>query len=396
MVIGHYMRNLWQGGGIASYLRRLSAAQRGEGHDIHFFDLAEAVRPEQRADGVTYCQDDADVVQQALARGVDLLHAHCPLRWRGGALPLFRSVHTHSPYCPSGGRYLKRSDRPCPRRYRLGGCLWGYAVDRCGSLRPSHLLADFAAAKTERHYLPHAHVAAPSAFVRDQMLRQGYDPARVHHLPLPGPPPLATIAPMAPDPARFLFMGRLTPHKGVAWLLESMRHVPPDVQLDIAGDGNERESLEALARQLGLAGRVHFHGWLEGAALDRLLDVARALVFPSRWHEPFGLVSLEAMARGRPVVAAAVGGIPEVVVDGHTGLLVDVDDRAALSGALNRLAGDAGLAARLGRAAHQRLREHYTMEEHLQCLKDLYRRCLSPPPGAGRTLHLALAEEGNS
>jgi glycosyltransferase involved in cell wall biosynthesis len=382
MVIGHYMRNLWQGGGIASYVRRLSAAQRAQGHTVWFFDAADAVAPGQRAGDVVYCDQEAQVMGQAMTRGVQVLHTHCALPLQADMLPVLRSVHTHSPYCPSGGRYLKRPDRPCQRPYSVGGCLWGYAVDRCGSLRPKSLRADFATTQNEQQTLGRVQVAVPSAFVRQQMLREGYEPPRVHLLPLPGPAPARMPAPPPPGQARFVFAGRLTPHKGLAWLIESMAQLNAEVELDVAGDGNECDHLKQLARRLGVEQRVRFHGWLEEAALQRLIDAARALVFPSRWHEPFGLVSLEAMARGRAVIAANVGALPEVVVDEQTGLLVEVMNRSSLARAMDRLARDPALAGRLGQAGRQRVAEHYTMDEHLQRLMHLYERSISESDNA--------------
>ncbi len=375
MIIGHYMRNMWQGGGIASYLRRLTAGQVAEGHRVVFLDLAQAVAEKDRKEGTIYCDGEQAVVSHAKRAEVELLHTHCAIRCEMGELPLLRSVHTHSPYCPSGGRYLKRQDRPCNRRYSAAGCAWGYLVDRCGSIRPGTMRKDFATTQDEIARLGSHPVAVPSAFVRDQMVRQGYDAGRVHLLELPAPEAVEEITPLPEGPARFAFIGRLTPHKGAAWAIEAMQRVMPGAVLDVAGDGNEMVELRELAARLGLGGRVRFHGWVEGEALDRLIDGVRAVVFPSRWHEPFGLVSLEAMARGRAVIASNVGALPEVVKDGATGLIVDVMDRAGLAAAMNRLGHDAELATRLGHAGHERLRTRYRLEEHLKQLDALYERC---------------------
>lgn len=383
MVIGHYMRNMWQGGGIASYLRRLTTGQIAGGHRVIFLDLMQAVKEKDRKEGTIYCAGEGDVMAKARRAGVELLHAHCALACEMEGLPMLRSVHTHSPYCPSGGRYLKRQDRPCNRRYSAAGCAWGYLVDRCGSIRPGTMRKDFATTQGEIARLGAHHAAVPSAFVRDQMIRQGYDAARVHLLELPAPQPVDCVVALPDGPARFVLVGRLTPHKGAAWAIESMLQVLPEAQLDVAGDGNELDALRELAKRLGLGDRVTFHGWVEGTALDRLIDGARVVVFPSRWHEPFGLVSLEAMSRGRAVIASNVGALPEVVEDEVTGLIVDVLDRPSLAAAMNRLAHDGALAARLGRAGHERLRMRYRLEDHLKRLDALYVRCATEDARGG-------------
>ncbi|MBM3496086.1 MAG: glycosyltransferase family 4 protein, partial [Armatimonadetes bacterium] len=108
------------------------------------------------------------------------------------------------------------------------------------------------------------------------------------------------------------------------------------------------------------------------ADLDRRLSVADVVVVPSR-TEGQGLVALEAMALGVPVVASRVGGLPEVVEDQLTGLLVPPDDWEALADALLRLAMDPSLRARLGEAARLRVRERFSIETLLDRMAELYR-----------------------
>src|SRR5690606_7317873 len=109
----------------------------------------------------------------------------------------------------------------------------------------------------------------------------------------------------------------------------------PDLHVNISGDGPERPSLEALAQELGIAGRVHFLGRVPHAPdFLRQLDI---FVLPSRF-EAFGLVAAEAMAVGTPVIVSNAGGLPEVVAHGKTGLVVPVNSRPALAQAIAKLA----------------------------------------------------------
>lgn len=130
----------------------------------------------------------------------------------------------------------------------------------------------------------------------------------------------------------------------------------PGARLVVAGDGDDRPRLKAAAAARGLADRVLFAGFLGEATLAELYRRAAAFVMPSR-GEGFGLVYLEAMRAGLPVVAARGGAAEEVVADGATGLLVDPGSPAELAAALARLLADPALAARLGAAGERRCRE---------------------------------------
>jgi glycosyltransferase involved in cell wall biosynthesis len=157
-------------------------------------------------------------------------------------------------------------------------------------------------------------------------------------------------------------VARLEPEKGHPTLLEAWPAViraVPDAYLLVVGEGSRREDLEGLARALRIAHRVVFTGRRDDVpAVTAALDAA---VLPS-YREAQGLSVLEAMALSRPVVASAVGGIPEMIEDGRTGLLVPSHDPAALGGAIGRLLADEALAAELGRAGHDLVHERFCVE----------------------------------
>jgi glycosyltransferase involved in cell wall biosynthesis len=199
------------------------------------------------------------------------------------------------------------------------------------------------------------HVFCPSAYLRNVALGWGLDPARSSVLPNPAP-----NVPALPDRSELrserdlnghvlVFAGRLGPQKAVGVLLEALADVP-DVTLVIAGDGPERAALERRAATLGLDGRVRFLGAVPRDSVLRLFRAADASVLPSAW-ENFPHTVVEALAVGCPVIATAVGGIPEVVVDGENGLLVTPGDASALAAAIGRFFSDDELRARLAGAA---------------------------------------------
>jgi glycosyltransferase involved in cell wall biosynthesis len=131
-------------------------------------------------------------------------------------------------------------------------------------------------------------------------------------------------------------VGRLSHEKGLDVLLRAMARLP-GTRAVVGGDGPERESLERLARELGITSLVTFAGWVETPWPDHL--VPDVLVVPSR-REGFGLVAAEALMTGIPVVASAVGGLPEVLEDGTAGLLVPPEDPAALAQAIESVLSD--------------------------------------------------------
>lgn len=178
-----------------------------------------------------------------------------------------------------------------------------------------------------------------------------------------------------PPPApRLLCLGRLVEEKGFDTAIRAfaaLQAVVPEARLVIAGDGPQRAALETSAQHLGIAARVDFRGWVHPDATAALIDAATIVVMPSR-REPLGLVALEAALRGRPVVAARVGGLPEVVDDGVTGLLVPAGDVSALTAALARLLREPAVAAGMGRVARAYTLRRYSWQQHVDAYHALY------------------------
>jgi glycosyltransferase involved in cell wall biosynthesis len=167
-------------------------------------------------------------------------------------------------------------------------------------------------------------------------------------------------------------VARLEPEKGHPTLLEAWPQVlraVPDAYLLIVGEGSRRETLEAQARDLKIAHRVVFTGRRDDVpAVTAALDVA---VLPS-YREAQGLSILEAMALSRPVVASNVGGIPEMITDGVTGLLVPPHDADALAAAITRLLRDHPYADTIGRAGHDMVHDRFCIELMVSAIQTIY------------------------
>jgi glycosyltransferase involved in cell wall biosynthesis len=199
-----------------------------------------------------------------------------------------------------------------------------------------------------------------SAFAHDQARARGY-PTRACRV-IPNGVDTALFSPLAeepPPPPVYFFAGRLDEQKGVDVLLEAFRRLPRGPRLRIAGTGPREEEYRGLASSLGIEGAVRFLGPVPRARLATLLCESHVFVLPSRYENlPLGV--LEAMACARPVVAARVGGVAEMVDDGVEGLLVPPEDPHALALALRRLLEDGPLRRRLGEAGRARVAGRFT------------------------------------
>jgi glycogen synthase len=199
----------------------------------------------------------------------------------------------------------------------------------------------------------------------------------VHNgLPMPALPP----TPLPFEPPRLLCLGRLAPEKGFDVALAAFAALVgrfPGLELTIAGDGPCRAALERQAAALGVSHAVRFAGWVAPERTPELLNAATLVVMPSRWQEPFGLVALEAAQQGRPIVATRVGALPEIVVQGETGLLVDNEDSVALAGAIASLLERPDRATRMGEAARRRAQDQFSFERCVAAYDDLYYRTIA-------------------
>jgi glycogen(starch) synthase len=197
-------------------------------------------------------------------------------------------------------------------------------------------------------------VVVLSRRLADLLVAGGLDPGRVQVIP--SGVDLRRFAGPLPDPApdlpcpRVLFVGRLAPQKGVSTLLDAVPLLRNRAAVVLVGDGPQRPALERQAGRLA-PGRVRFQGFVPHAEVPAWLAAADVLVLPSIYEE-LGSVLLEAMAAGLPVVASAVGGIPDAL--GAAGRLVPPRDPAALAAAVDEVLDDPALAARLGEAARRR------------------------------------------
>jgi glycogen(starch) synthase len=285
--------------------------------------------------------DALRVVLRRPARPVDVVHAHqgedlatlplARLAARRHRCPLVVTVHCSVGHTLTGGGLRARLLRA------LGG-----AIERSALRR-----ADAVVVLTHRT----AAALAPDGVPADRVstIPSGFDPQLFAG-------DLPDVFPGVGRP-RIGYVGRLAPQKRADRLVEAFGRMREPAFLVVVGDGPDRERVHALAAAGPSADRITLTGFVEHTAVPAVLASLDVLVLPSAYEE-MGSVLTEALASGLPVVASDVGGIPEVVHDGVTGLLVPPGDVDALAAALDRLAADPGLRTRLSAGARARAAEY--------------------------------------
>lgn len=282
-------------------------------------------------------------------------------------IPVVQTLHDYHHVCPADV-LLRGGDGVCtPRACGVLDYLPALK-NRCvhGSLSMSALSALETAFQRGRHVYERSisTFICPSGFMREVMVDGGWEADKMRVV--------ANAVPLTtPGTAKdyVLFAGRLSPEKGIDVLLRAA--VQANVRVVVAGDGPLGETLRARYPGTEFLGRV------DGAQVASLMASALVVAVPSVCYENAPMSVLEAMAAGVPVVASAIGGIPEQVEDGVSGLLVLPDDVDALATALARVVADGQLRERLGAAARARVAQEFSPEQHLRGLLKVYEDVLA-------------------
>lgn len=215
---------------------------------------------------------------------------------------------------------------------------------------------------------------APTQFVKDLFVEYDFPAERIRVIPYFVSLVSKTELPPVSGPAYFLYVGRLSPEKGVATLLQALARLGPEFHLKIVGSGSQDKELKVLTEQLHLLDRVEFLDYRPPEEVRDLMSRALAVCVPSLWYEIFGLVALEAMAQGVPVLASNIGGLPEVV--GSGGWLVKSGEVEAWSEQMKYILNHPQEADKVGRQAAARASE-FTVERHYRAVMALYQSAIT-------------------
>ena len=293
-------------------------------------------------------------------------------------VPTVLMVSDYKGICPIGSKLLP-SGRLC--QDRAGVVCW-----RSGCLSLPHWLRDqprYALLRAGRKHVNR--VLACSRWVQRELEQNG---VQSEHLTLPVAAPGRSFSRRPAAHPLFVYCGRLDRTKGLPLLLHAfarLRTTVPAAQLRIVGAGPERAMLEQLVQTLDLSSAVTFRGWVAPAEVEGELVDAWSVVVPSLWAEPLGLVALEAVVRGVPVIASGRGGLGEVVEHGSSGLLFPNGDEAELVRHLQAIArGEAFPSHSLPNAVSARAAERHSPSRHIDHLLRIFREIAPPSPPAGR------------
>jgi glycosyltransferase involved in cell wall biosynthesis len=287
-------------------------------------------------------------------------------------VPIVQTLHDYKLVCPA---YLLITNGEICERCR-GGRYYQTVIHRC--------LLDSRAASAAGMFEAYLHrwirsyekvrlFICPSRFLLEKLASFGVDRGRL--VDLPYFLPIDRYVPAAETDGYYVYAGRLSREKGVATLLEAHAHLPQGARpaLRILGDGPIRPALEARSLALGLTD-VTFEGYQPPARLHEIVARARFVVVPSEWYENYPYAILEAFALARPVVGTRIGGIPELVRDGETGVTAPAFDPVGLAAGIGILISDPPKADEMGKAARSWVGANLAPAKHLERLVALYER----------------------
>jgi glycosyltransferase involved in cell wall biosynthesis len=366
-------------GGVATHAMASATALAAEGLAVDV--LAARVEAQQPVRGVTVHHspqlfDDEASPEARLAgtmeRTPDVVHLHQfedpdLLAFMRRRAPVLISVHGYTA-CTSGVHYFQPGQE-CTRAHGPG-CIPNLALRGCAHTRnPASLPPAYRRASRGLAALRGADLAISySSAVDRHLAANGIERRMV--IPL-----FTTMVPKVgsghAERRRVVFAGRVIEPKGVGVLIRAARDLKAEIV--ICGDGWRTEAMRRLARRVGLAEQVHFRGWLGPEELAGELAAASIVALPSLWPEPFGLVGIEALASGRPVVASLTGGVGDWLQDGVNGLGVPPGDVAELARALGELLDDPQRQARMGAAGQVMVATSFSPERHVARLLEAYR-----------------------
>lgn len=282
-------------------------------------------------------------------------------------MPIAVTLHDYFLSCPNGAHFVFPRLSPCTCRPMSAACLATHCDSRGRVYKLVRVVRQAVTDRTIRQIGP-LNVIHVSRFAR--YVIQRYLPSNIRHFTVPNPVDVLRHAPIDVRANRaFLYLGRLTPEKGSELFARSAAEA--GVASLFVGAGSSEERI----RQLNPNAEIS--GWVPPEAIEKVMSRARALVFPSLWQETSGLVALEALSRGLPVIASTRTAPAEVIENGIDGLLFDPEQEGSLGKALAALA-DGDVAARMGEAAFSRYwASPHTVEKHVDALLQVYEDILA-------------------
>ena len=367
LIVNEYAGKL---GGVEQYLANVVPALRQRQHQLAllYYQLA----PRGSDEFLSLFEQHFQQLEEALARfQPDVLYLHrvpSIQPFLGLKVRRVRYIHDHDLCCPRRHKYYWWNAKACNHKADWR-CWLDLAFVRRDRSQPLGLAwVSLSGHKQEMQ----AHQELDQLLVGSRSMQQeladnGLSQARV----------LAPLVPLTHQSApplgkgRILYVGQLIRGKGVDLLVQALHGLPGDWSARLVGDGNARGALQKQIQRLGLQHRVQLVGWVSAEELHQHYCEAQLVVVPSRWPEPFGMVGLESMNWGRPVIGFDIGGIPDWLEHGVTGWLVPPADVSALRQALQHLLSQPELCQQLGRQGQERVQQRFAFEAMVDELQSI-------------------------
>jgi glycosyltransferase involved in cell wall biosynthesis len=293
-------------------------------------------------------------------------------------VPIARMVHDHDIYCMRSYKYGVFSRKICERA-ASSFCIFG-----CGAfLARNHdgpLPFKFVSYKSKLREIEinrgFDRMCVVTTFMRDELLKNGFDAKRIEiHPPVPRPGD-ATIRSSFSNRNLILYAGQIIRGKGVDVLIESLARVKEPYECVILGDGSHKAYCEKLTQKLGLQDRIKFLGFIPQEELKGYYRECSVVALSSVWPEPIATIGLEVMRYALPVVAFDAGGIKDWLLDGHNGYLVPWMDRDAFAARIDGLLRDKALARKMGENGFALVSERYDFARYVEGLEAMFQRII--------------------
>jgi Glycosyltransferase len=290
--------------------------------------------------------------------------------------PVVKFSHSPVLVCPGRDKYWRFSQKPCTIPYGMH-CFWHIYSEGCSNRHPKRIWKAWNYVRKELEFAKDRYqkIVVMSTYNSGRLLECNVPADKIVVNPyftryvdtIPEAIPRETV--------RILFIGRIISGKGVPEMLHAVEPVlkkHTHVHLDIIGDGLQMNEVKKMVTDKGIEGNVMFHGWLPRQKIDKLLAECYLVIFPSIYPESFGIVGIESMMNGKPVVAFNVGGVSTWLKNGENGFLLKSGDHVQMSQAIEKLLTDKELYKRMSRHAREIAVEQFTPDVHFKKLISVF------------------------
>jgi glycosyltransferase involved in cell wall biosynthesis len=295
-------------------------------------------------------------------------------------LPTVKTTHATDTVCPGHLKFLRKSGVPCEITYSWK-CLASGFSEGCCTRHPIRFLQMYRGINAENQELSEKYkaIVVMSEYIREQVIHAGTLGEKINVVPYSTPVyngPVGTTD----EKRHIVFAGRVAEIKGPHVMIRALVPVLKrydNVVIDIVGDGPQRSHLMTLIADEGLENRVILHGWQDREQTLSKINSAYLVVFPSIYPEAFGIVGIEAMMRGKPVIGFDVGGVRTWLRSGETGILLQSSEHEKLRESVIQLLEDPALYKKFSTNAARVARREFSPDAHFAGLKNVYEKSLA-------------------